>query len=134
MRALDQAVKELQELQDPQTDITRAPERHRIMLDLKDCFGDASPHPTVDPASYATCRTISLSALVGIKRSELVAYWGPPSVGGKNSEQAIWTFGNPGNYLFCGFLPDLRAAAQAQDQTDLRCMGFSWITKPAGAP
>jgi hypothetical protein len=133
MRALDQAVKDLRELQDPLTDITRAPERHRVMQALKKCFTDASLD-SKNGTAYASCQVMSLSVLVGIKLSELVAYWGPPSVGGNNSEQAIWTFGDPGNYLFCGFLPDLRAAAQAQDQKDLRCMGFSWITKPAGAP
>jgi len=38
MHALDRAVKEEMQLQDPQTDIARAPERHRVMLALKEAF------------------------------------------------------------------------------------------------
>ena len=135
MRALDQAVKEELELQDPQTDITRAPERHRVMLALKECFAEESIHPKDQFAPYSPCHAMDLSVLTGIKRSELVAYWGPPTlcVGGSAKEHlpptrdcppeqaSIWTFGHPGNNLWCN------------GQKTLRCMGLGWVSEPTHA-
>lgn len=132
MGALDQAVKELQEeLQDPQTDITRGPARKRVMHDMKECFANASMHPNGLDA-YVTCQGMTISgALWGIKRSELVANWGPPhrcrristtddefsaSTGADCplDRAPIWTFGGRDG-LWC------------DAQENLRCMNLWWI-------
>jgi hypothetical protein len=124
-------------LEDPQTDLNRAPERHRVMLGLKQCFADAMH--AKDENAYGTCQVMGLSVLAGIKRSELAANWGPPawcqeptSPGATYVEPtgadcppeqaAIWTFGHPGSYLLCN------------GQKNLRCMGLTWITNPGLLP
>jgi hypothetical protein len=129
--ALDQAVKEELELEDPQTDVNRAPERNRVMLALNKCFADASTHPK-DEFSYARCQIIDVSVLRGIKRSELVTNWGPPTwcqgptgylpPAGADcplEQVPIWSFehpSTPGSGLWCN------------PARNLRCMGMEWIS------
>jgi hypothetical protein len=132
--AVDQAVKEQLELEDPQTDLQRAPERHRVMQGLKKCFADASLD-SKNGTAYPSCQAMGLSVLFGIKRSELAANWGPPTwcqeptspgptyveptrADCPPEQAAIWTFGHPGSYLVCN------------GQKSLRCMGLGWITNP----
>lgn len=138
--ALDQAVKEQLELQDPQTDVMRGPERTRVMLALNRCFAEASAYPN-DEYRYARCQAMDVSVLRGIKRSELVANWGPPTwcqrfnppgttayvppVGADcpPEEVPIWSFGHrssPGSGLWCNA------------ERNLRCMGITWISVGGG--
>lgn len=135
MTTLDQAVKEQQELEDPHTDLIRAPERNRVMLALKKCFADASAHPKSEYL-YPRCSLIDVSVLRGIKRSALVANWGPPTwcqrLNGTGpteysapagtdcppEQMPIWSFGRPGtpgSGLWCS------------PERNLRFMGIEWI-------
>jgi len=139
MAGLDRAVIEDRMLKDPQTDIARAPERYRIMQALKECFMDGDPNA---PDGYTSCnRNMNVSALIGIKRSELAAYWGPPrcqnstSPGGSPplpptgtncpAEDAVWVFGNPigpRQGLWC-----------SSEETG-RCMHYTWISVEDSTP
>ena len=78
MEVLDQTVRELQQLQDPQTDIARAPERQRVLFALSRCLAESSRHQG-DRMLQSSCLTIDTTVLLGIKRNELVAALGPPT-------------------------------------------------------
>jgi hypothetical protein len=118
MAAVELAVKEQHELEDPQTDIARAPERHRAMQALKECFAMASSEEEAEG-----CHTIDRSALIGIKRSDLAAGLGPPQWCQRSSpisyvpptgadcppeQTPIWTFGHPSSNFICSAGKDLR--------------------------
>lgn len=147
MQTVEHAVKELQELQDPQTDISRGPERHRVMLELKGCMAAATDK--MMRMDSRDCHSVNLAPLLGIKRSELVAYWGaptlcqtgapqteysPPSGRDCSPEQTpIWTFGHPGNNLYCitGGQPLFQPyvidqALPVGQEHNLRCMDLVW--------
>jgi len=139
MAALDRAVKEDRELKDPQTDVARAPERYRIMQALKECFADGDPKR---PAGSTSCQGNSLSVLVGIQRSELSAYWGPPTWCTNPSpygpgllpptgadcpaeQTAVWVFGKPNassDGLWCS------------SEGTGRCMALMWISVKGRTP
>jgi hypothetical protein len=135
MGTLDQAVTEQRELEDPHTDLIRAPERSRVMLVLKKCFADARTHPKGE-VLYPACDTIDVSILRGIKRSALVATLGSPTrcqrfnssghaeypspVGTDcpPEQTPIWSFEHGGtgvSGLWCA------------PERDLRCMGIGWV-------
>jgi hypothetical protein len=147
IRTVDQAVKQVQELQDPQTDIARGPERQRVMLELKGCM--AAAIDKMMRVDSRDCHTVNLAVLLGIKRSELVAYWGPPTWCQRGSPQIeyspptgpdcppaqtpIWTFGHPGNNLYCItggqtlFQPYVIGQTLLMGQeSNLRCMDLFW--------
>ena len=147
IRTVDQAVKQVQELQDPQTDIARGPERQRVMLDLKGCM--AAAIDKMMRMDSRDCHTVNLAVLLGIKRSELLAYWGPPTSCQRGSPQTeyspptgpdcppeqtpIWTFGHPGNNLYCItggqtlFQPYVIGQTLLMGQeNNLRCMDLIW--------
>jgi hypothetical protein len=130
---VDQAVKEVQQWQDPQTDIVRGPARQRVMLGLMGCMAAAIDE--IGRRDSLGCRFgVNLAVLFGIKRSELVAYWGPPTFCLRGSplvdssysaptgpdcpteEMPIWTFGHPDTTLYC----------ITGEKNNLRCMDFSW--------
>jgi hypothetical protein len=122
LAALDRAVKERPELDDPQ-----APERYRVMVALKKCSAAASMHAKYENA-YSPCKFMyqfmNPSSLIGIRRSELVEYWGSPTwcqdlapSGPKYwpptgadcppEEGAIWSVGpfeHPGKNVWCDAL------------------------------
>jgi hypothetical protein len=125
MAELDRMVKQDQELQDPKTDVIRAPERDRVMRSVKECFAAASMHPE-DTYARERCH-VDVSVLNGIKRSELVASWGRPTscemlnsgavptANCGSEEAAIWSFGDPDSGLYCG------------PGRNLRCIGIVWV-------
>jgi hypothetical protein len=135
MAELDRAVKERHELEDPETDLIRAPGRYQAMFALKQCFTDASIHEE-DADAYASCRLMDLSILVGIQRNELDTNWGPPTwcldhnspgppyllaAGTANcppEQMAIWSFGRRGSSLACDGLKNRR------------CLDLTWIRDP----
>jgi len=128
---LDHAVAEQRELHDPRNDLIRAPERYRVLEALRRCL-ETERHQG-RPASDARCLNIDLTAVVGIKRSELAAALGPatwcqrsdplgyvPGAGGDCEAQQtpLWssesTSTAPGG-LMCQY-----------DESD-RCMHVVWI-------
>jgi hypothetical protein len=131
---LDQAVREQRELEDPQTDLIRAPERNRVVLALKKCFADASTNSKID--LYPNCEAMDVSVLRGMKRSALVTNLGPPkwcrrwNTSGRAEysshvgtdcppeQMPIWSFrprDTSGSGLWCS------------PERNLRCMGLGWI-------
>jgi hypothetical protein len=133
IRMVEQAIKDVQELQDPQTDTARGPERQRVMLELKGCMAAAIDR--MMRVDSGDCHGLNLDVLMGIKRSELVWYWGPPALCQRGSSETeyspptgsdcppeqtpIWTFGHPGNHLHCKTF-----------QGNLRCMDLNWDNGP----
>lgn len=147
MQTVERAVKEVEELQDPQTDIARGPERHRVMLELKGCMAAATDK--MMRVDSRDCHTVNLAPLLGIKRSELVAYWDAPTLCQRGSPQTeyspptgpdcspeqtpIWTFGHPGNNLYCItggqtlIQPHvIGKAIPVGQENNLRCMDLIW--------
>jgi hypothetical protein len=133
MEVLDQAVKEQVQLHDPQTDITRAPERQRMLLALTQCLAESSRHQG-DGAFHSHCVATDTSVLVGIKRAELVAALGPPTwcqrsypfgylpgaSGDCPAEQTpVWSF-EP--------TPTTPGGLMCQSDESVRCMHIGWFT------
>jgi hypothetical protein len=134
MAAVEKAVKEERELEDPQTDIDRAPERRRVMRTVQECYvynREAACEGKWGGNYYV---------LEGIKRSELATIWGPPTCRRlTHNVEYVPPAGadcapqEPATWSFAGPYSDAQVVCHVQDD---RCIDFSWTTTtlPVGSP